>query len=410
MVFTVQTVDNPGAYDDANIDAVSIKTGERRHLFKGARRAVWAPGGYLVLARGSDLYAVPIDPRDPRITTDPVPVLAGVSGDASSGASYFSIADDGTIAWLPGGEPEQTRDAVWFDRSGHTTPTPIPPGPFLGFRISPDGSKALVQAGAGGGASDLWLADLHSGAMNRLTHDGLSGIGVWLPDGDRIVYSRADAEGVSSVVVRRLDGAGGEREIAKAPNPVFVTSATPDGRAVIYCDFGKRDGRLHFVPVDGTAAPRELTAEGGGYEMAGIVSPDGKWLAYVSNKTRKEEACLRRFDGSGGSWQLSNNQGGGVRWGRAGRELFFVTGETLMRVPLLPRGDELAVGPMEPLFEVPPTPMESTLREYDYDPVGDRFLFSRPPKGTADGREVAVSLGWANRLKSRLGEKRVERK
>src|SRR6185436_12999026 len=85
VVFTVQTVDSPGGYDDASIDAVSVETGERRHLYKGARRAVWAPGGFLLLARGSDLYAVPIDPRDPRITQDPVPVLSGVSGDVSSG-------------------------------------------------------------------------------------------------------------------------------------------------------------------------------------------------------------------------------------------------------------------------------------------------------------------------------------
>src|SRR5262249_28931176 len=76
VVFTVQTVDSPGGYDDAAIDAVSVKTGERRRLFQGARRAVWAPGGTLLLARGSDVYAVPIDARDPRITRDPVPVLA----------------------------------------------------------------------------------------------------------------------------------------------------------------------------------------------------------------------------------------------------------------------------------------------------------------------------------------------
>jgi hypothetical protein len=410
VVFTVQTVDNPGAYDDASIDAVSVKTGERRHLYKGARRAVWATGGTLVLARGSDLYAAPIDPRDPRPITDPVPVLAGVSGDASSGASYFSVADDGTLAWIPGGEPEQTRDAVWFDRSGRPTPTGIPAGPHLGFRISPDGAKALVQSGSGGGNSDLWLADLRTGGMNRLTNGGKSGLGVWLPDGARIVYSRVNDEGISSIVVRRLDGAGGEREIAKASNPVFVTGLTPDGRAALYCDFGKRDGRLHLAVVDGAAAPRALTAEGDGYEMAGTVSPDGTWLAYVTNKSRREEVCVRRLDGSGGSWQLTNNQGGGVRWGRDGRELFFVIGETLMRMPLAAHGDELSLGQAEPLFEVPPTPLESTLRDYDYDPVHDRFLFSRPPKWASERREIAVSLGWATRLKSRLREKQGERK
>ena len=403
VVFTVQTVESPGAYDDASIDAVSVKTGERRHLFKGARRAVWAPGGYLVLARGSDLYAAPIDPRDPRLSTDPVPVLAGVSGDASSGASYFGIADEGTLAWLPGGEPERTRDAVWLDRAGRSTPTPLPAGPYLALRISPDGLRALIQTGAGGGNSDLWLADLRTGAMNRLTHGGRGGLAIWFPDGAQFVYPRASPDG-EAVVVRRLDGAGGEREIARTPNPVFASSVTPGGREVIYGDFGKRDGRLYLASVEGGGAPRALAAEGEGYETAGAVSPDGMWLAYVTNKTGREEVCLRRLDGSGASWQLSNNQGGGVRWGRDGREIFFVAAEKLTRVPLTVHGNDLSIGQPEVLFDVPPTPVEGVIRDYDYDLVHDRFLFTRPPRGVGERREIALSLGWVNRLESRLGE------
>jgi serine/threonine-protein kinase len=410
VVFTVQTVDSPGGYDDAGIDAVNVRTGERRHLFKGARRAAWAPGGYLILARGSDLYAVRIDPRNPRIAQDPVPVLAGVSGDASSGASYFGIADDGTIAWIPGGEPEQTREVGWMDRSGLWTPTAIPAGPYVQLRVSPDGARALVAAGPGGGATDLWLADLRTGAMNRLTHGGRSGPGAWLPDGVRIAHTMRNPDGGEMVVVRRLDGAGGEREIARAAHPLISTGVTPDGRAAVYSDYGLRTGRIHLAAVDGSAPPREIPAEGEGYEQAGMVSPDGRWLAYITNKTRREEVCLRRLDGSGGSWQVSTGGAGGIRWGRDGRELFMVAGETLMRVPIDARGDELSIGQPEALFEVPPTPTEIAFREYDYDPLGDRFLFTRPPRGVADRREIALSLDWAKRLKTRMGEKQRERK
>jgi serine/threonine-protein kinase len=410
VVFTVQTVDRPGGYDDAGIDAVNVRTRERRHLYKGARRAVWAPGGTLVLARGGDLYAVHIDPRNPRVTQDPVPVLSGVSGDVSSGSSYFGIADNGTIAWIPGGEPEQTRDVGWMDRSGRWTPIAIPPGPYVQLRISPDRARALVAAGPGGGASDLWLADLRSGAMSRLTYDGRSGTGVWLPDGVRIAHTRTSPDGGELVIVRRLDGAGGERVVARAPNPLFVTGVTPDGRAVIYSDYGLRAGRIHLAAVDGSAPPREIAGEGDGYEQAGVVSPDGRWLAYVTNKTRREEVCLRRLDGSGGSWQLSTGGAGGVRWGRQGRELFLVTGETLMSVSIDARGDHLSIGQPEAVFEVPPSPTEIFYREYDYDPTSDRFLFTRPPRGVADRREIALSLGWAKRLKARMAAKEGARK
>ncbi len=398
VVFTVQTVYSPGNYDDANIDAVSVRTGERRHLFKGARRAVWAPGGFLVLARGSDLYAVPIDPRNPRITQDPVPVLAGVSGDASSGASFFSIADDGTLAWIPGGEPEKTREVGWFDRSGRWTPTAIPAGPYLRVTLSPDNTRAVIAAGPGGAAGDLWLADLRTGGMNRLTHGGRSGYGAWNPDGVRISQAQRDSAGGQMVIVRRLDGVGGERVIYRADHPVSLTDVTPDGKWAVLNDYGMRTGRIHLAAVEGDAPSRELPAEGEGYEQAGVVSPDGRWLAYLTNKTRRDEVCLKRLGGGGGSWQVSTNGGGGIRWGRGGRELFFVSGEILMRATIQVRGDGLSIGQPERLFEVPPSPTEAAFRDYDYDPIGDRFLFTRPPGGAPERQEIALSLDWAKRL------------
>ena len=359
-------------------------------------------GGFLILARGSDLYAVAIDPRNPRLEQDPVPVLSGVSGDASSGSSYFGIANDGTLAWIPGGEPERTREVGWFDRSGHWTPTAIPAGPYLQLMLAPDGTRALVVAGPGGGASDLWLADVRTGGVNRLTHGNRGGSAMWTPDGVRFAYSKSDPSGGDVVAVRRLDGAGGEREIHRADHPVFVTDITRDGRTIVFSDYGQRTGRIRLASVEGDSSAREIPAEGEGYEQAGVVSPDGRWMAYIANKTRREEVCVRRLGGRGGSWQVSTRGAGGVRWGRDGRELFFVEGETLVRVSVQAQGDELSVGQREELFEVPPSPTEITYRDYDYDPIGDRFLFTRPPRGVTERREIALSLGWARRLGDKL--------
>jgi hypothetical protein len=402
VVFTVQSMDSPGGYDDASIDAVSVKTGERRHLFKGARRAAWIPGGHLLLARGSDLYAVPIDPQDPRVTQEPVPVMADVSGDASNGASYFSVAQDGMLAWIPGGEPEKTREIGWFDRAGRWTATKLPVGPYIKVSLSADGRHALVSAGPGGGSADLWLADLETGGMNRLTHDGRAGPGALSPDGTQLVYSRADGKGNDAVVVRRLDGEDGARELYRARNPLMVTAVTADGKDVVFSDYGIRTGGVHLAALDGRSPARALPAEGDGYEQGGAPSPDGKWMAYLSTKTRREEACLRRMDGRGGSWQLSTKGAGGIRWGRDSGELFFVTGEMLRSVTVGARGDTLSPGQPQDLFEVPPSPTEASYRDYDYDRRSDRFLFTRPPRGTSERREIALSLGWAGRLKDKV--------
>lgn len=193
--------------------------------------------------------------------------------------------------------------------------------------------------------------------MNRLTSGARSGLAAWLPDGQRFVTTVRDSLGGERVIVRRLDGSG---------------------------------------------AARALPAEGDGYELAGRYSPDGRWLAYVSNKTGREEVCVRRFGGSGGSWQVSTQGGGGPRWGRDGRELFFVSGEILCRVAVSTSGDQLSLGQPEPMFEASPSLFELAFREHDYDAVGDRFLFTRPPRGLAERREIAVSLGWAARLEEKV--------
>jgi len=408
VVFTVGRIDSPGGYDDSPIDAVNVKTGERRPLVKGARCALWAPPSHLVFDRADDLYAMRVDPRDPRPGPEPAPVLDGVAGEASSGSGFFDVSNDGTLAWMRADAGGDEREIGWLDRGGRWTPTKFPAGPYQSVRLSPDGTRVLVSAGAGGGASDLWVGDLAGGALNRLTYGNASGQGVWLADGSRMVFSRGDSTGGSSIVLRRLDGAGAERILFRAPWPMFVTGTTPDGTRVLFSDYGTTAGRMRIAHVSGDPDPRELGPDPGNArnEQAGVVSPDGRWLAYVSNRTRREEVYVRSFDGAGGRWQVSTGGGGGVRWGRDSRELLFVEqgSERLMRVALETRGAELVVGQPEPLFEATVTPTEPTYRDYDYDRARDRLLFTRPPAGSNERRELALSLGWTSSLEAKLRE------
>jgi len=410
VVFTVGRTSSPGGYDDSPIDAVNVKTGERRNLVNGARRAIWAPPHFLVFDRAGALYAMRIDPSNPRPGLEPLPVLDGVDGETSSGAGFFEISNDGTLAWMRAEAGGREREIGWLDRQGRWTPTPIPSGPYFNLRLSPDGNRVLLCAGPGGGSSDLWVGNLTTGALNRLTYGNSTNPGLWLRDGQSMVFAKGDSAGATSIVLRRLDGAGGEHVLDRKQWPMLVTSITPDGQDVLYCDYGLAQGRLRIANLTGDPGARELRADPGNNrsEQAGTVSPDGRWLAYLSSRTRREEVYVCAFDGGGGQWQVSTRGGGGVRWGRDSSELFFVEqgSDHMMRVPLEIRGAEVAVGQPEPLFEAPLSPTEPTYRDMDYDPVHDRFLFTRPPVGVNERREIALSLRWTSRLDGMLRAKK----
>ncbi|MEO5989965.1 MAG: protein kinase [Candidatus Eisenbacteria bacterium] len=411
VVFTVGVLNSPGDYDGADIGAVSVKTGERRMLIRGARRALWAGPDHLVFDRKGTLFAVQLDPRDPRVTTEPVPVLEGVDGEGSSGASFVGIARDGTVAWVPSNEINTKRQIGWFDRAGRWTPTPVPPGEYRSAMVSPDGARALLIVGSGGGSGDVWLADLADGALRRLTYSNTVNSVAWFPDGSAIAHSVVDSTGIVHLATQRINGEGGMRFVQLLPPSGVVTSITADGSEALYSEWGSPSGRMHIASLGPLAASMQLPSDANqqSYELAGTLSPEGQWLAYVSNRTGRDEVFLRRRNQASGLWQVSTRGGTGVRWGRAGAELFFIEEEMLKSVKVTVKGDELVLGQPITLFEVPSCPSEPAFRDYSYDPRTDRFLFTRPPAGTDERREIALSIGWGARIAALIRARKEKR-
>ena len=410
VVFTVGLRSKQSDYDDADIDAVSLKTGERRTLIHGGRRALWAAPNHLVFDRKGTLFAVRIDPRDPRIRDEPVPVQDGVAGYRASGASFVDFARDGTMAWMPAEQGANMRQIGWLDRSGHWTPTPIPPGDYTFAVVSPDGLSALILEGASGGG-EVCLGDLRTGAIQRFsyTHDAYAP--VWFPDGTRYVYQRADSLNTVVLGVRRLDGVDGTRVVHRHPTILIATDVTPDGRAMVASDWGLTNGRMYLLRLDPepgiTPIPTEAIA--GSYEAGGTLSPDGRWLAYISSRTGREEVFVRRVDGGGTAYQVSTRGANGVRWGRHGTELLFVEDRMLKSVGVTVGADELTLGRPVALFGVPSSFIENTFGDYSYDPRSDRFLFTRPPEGSDERREIALSIGWGRRITDLIRARKEKR-
>ena len=125
MLFTVGTLDKPDCYDPGNIDVVTLATGERHVLIKGAAMARGCGVGRVIYSKSTSLYSVAIDPDRLQVTGAPVEIVQGVERDASTGAAHFDCSDDGTLAYVPGSAIGDLRRLAWANRQGHIEPLPL---------------------------------------------------------------------------------------------------------------------------------------------------------------------------------------------------------------------------------------------------------------------------------------------
>jgi serine/threonine-protein kinase len=214
VLFTVGTEDKPGDYDDSSIDAVSLKTGKRHLVYRGASFAKYAPPGHLLLARHGDVLAAPFDAGSAQVRGTVTPVLQGVSGDARSGVCYFGVARTGTVAYAVSLSPQGINDIVWMDRAGRPERTAIPAGNFSEIALSPDGQKlAFAEGPAGGGRSDIWIADLARGGQFQLTSTGRAASPRWAPDGKSVVFA---TPGGDSILRQPADGSSAAEVLWKS--------------------------------------------------------------------------------------------------------------------------------------------------------------------------------------------------
>jgi serine/threonine-protein kinase len=404
VVFTVGLVNSPGGYDDASIDAVSLKTGERRNLARGSC-ARYAPGNRLVFARGGSLYAVPIDPADPRGGATAVPVLDGVRGVSTSGIAFFDIAGDGTLAVVIGREARRGSRLGWMDRAGTVTMIPGEPRNYNQVDISPDGTRALVQIGLGGGTDDIFLMDLASGNLNQITFGSNSASPRWMPDGEHIVFGQSSGSGGTQIVLRDLFGSDANRVLLETALPVMISSVMPDGSGILYTEYGSVEGDVLMVPADGSGEVHKLVS-GPLSQSSGVVSPDGRWVAYVSDETGVREVCARPLGSSGSRVQISSGGGTKPLWAPDGHEIYYISGATMVAVKLVVRGGVMFADSSQPLFAVSAgLNTDGSTTGVAVHPSGKKFLVQVGSDDSGEMHDISVRLNWAASLDSPMGGK-----
>jgi serine/threonine-protein kinase len=337
------------------------------------------------------------------VRSDPAPVLQRVV-TKPSGAASFGVAQDGSLVYLSRdiqGAVERT--LVWVDRQGREESLNAPPRAYTNPRISPDGTK--VALGVGDQDNDIWVWDLARATLTRLTFDrGLDYGPVWTPDGRRIAFSstRGAGTGGSNLHWQPADGTGaveGLRESAE-PQTQFPTSFSPDGTRLVFVEIGSTTGLdIGVLTMDGVrrATPLVQTPANEGYAK---ISPDGRWVAYESNESGRNEIYVRPFpEVNGGRWQVSTGGGFEPFWGRDGRELFYLVGPGRMMATPIQAGAGATFAAGNPRVVVDG---QYVAQGYDVSPDGQRFLMIKDARPTAEGpppSQLIVVQNWSEELK-----------
>jgi len=400
VAFTVGTADKPGAYEDSRIDAVNVATGKRRTLVIGASMVRYAATGHLILGRDNQLFAMKLAEAKGEAVANASPVLHGVDGVESSGVVFFDIADNGTLIYVERDPHATELELVRVDREGRAEPLPFPHREFHMPTLSPDGKRIAVDIGPGRGrASDIWIGELESGELTRLTFDGLSMSPVWTPDGARVAFSTPRAGTADTIFWKAADGSDRGNELATFPSESGrgPLSFSRDGKHLVFLQDGGASGSSDLLYLSVEDRQPHTIAATSAIEMGGTLSPDGRWLAYGSDATGQAEVYVQPFPGAGGKWQVSEG-GSAPRWSTDGKSIYYANADgAMMQVPV---ETDATFSHSKPrlLFDTRYPMLSDTFTNYDVTRDG-RFIMVRTTSEMTTAEQIDVVVNFFELLR-----------
>jgi Tol biopolymer transport system component len=398
-----------GSPERARIAVASKSDGHVSTLVVGGTYPRYAYNGYLLFVRAGKLWTARFDATRLTLLSDPTPVVDDVALTPYGGAHY-AVGVDGSLVYATGRQPSESRALVWVDRQGRQEPINLPPRPYAAARVSPDGTKLALDIRDE--QNDIWIWDLTTETLQNLTLDpGDDRLPVWTPDGSHVAFDSERDGGLRGIFWRRADGSEPVERIDTGTRSQAPTSFSPDGKRLIA-----------LTPMDGSSTdiglldlgnpPRETMLVTSPFaENNGVVSPDGRWLAYESNESGRLEIYVRPFPDVATSRQLVSS-GGGSRplWSKDGRELFYwVDPGTVMTVPVK-LGATLTFGKPMVAVKGPYVRPATVARHFDISGDGKRFLLMKEVDSGGKGKptqpEVRLVLHFADELGRLVGRNR----
>ncbi|HKB72063.1 MAG TPA: protein kinase [Thermoanaerobaculia bacterium] len=348
--------------------------------------------GHLLFVREGTLLAQRFSPGSRKLAGDAFPVAEHLQNLSGYSLSMFSASQAGALVYMGGGSLGLSQLA-WLDRSGRQIETIGNPGMIARPKLSHDEKRVAMDVRDPSSANvDVWVFDIARRTQTRLTFaPGFDGYPIWSPDDSRVIFS-SDRKNPGDLYEKSSAGTGEERPVLASDALKAPFSWTADGSRIGFQTFSTKaaaqSGDLWtFSFADQKAAPYLQTDFNEGEP---VFSPDGKWIAYVSNESGKNEIYVRTFPDTGGKWQISTSGGEDPLWSRDGSEIFYDLGTKLMSVPVK-TAPAFEAGTPQLLFEARFRPDNGV--QYDVARDGKRFLVDQDVTQSAEA-PVTLVQNW----------------
>jgi serine/threonine-protein kinase len=390
-----------GSYDTAKVVAFSLADRTRKVVVEGGYQAHYVPSGHIIYLKEGTLFAAPFDPVALEVRGGAVPAIQGVATNTTTGGAQFAVSNNGMIVYVAGETTADKAPIRWIDRTGKTEMLRSPVADWSNPSFSPDGRRLAMDI-LDGTQTDIWVYEWARDTLSRLTFDRANDVRpVWSPTGRHIAYS-SQRSGAPNLYLQRSDGTGDVVRLTESQNPQWPSSWHPSGKYLAFFETvpGKATD-LMILPLEGDEAagwkpgkPQAFLATSF-VESSGMFSPDGRWMAYLSNESGRNEVFVRPFPGPGGKWQISTAPGDDPTWSRVSNEFFFLdtSDSRMMSVPYRVDGDSFQADKprvwLDARVSGRPRPPS---RDLDLHPDGKRFVIGSSDEQSPDFRNHVVLI------------------
>ena len=402
-VFTLGSVDN---LTDFTIAVVDFATGEHHVLVQGVFGRYAASGHLVYVTADGTLLAAPFD-QDRLEVTGPAIALAEGVGVRAFGAADLQVAQDGTLLYTTGGAAGDNYELVWLGRDGNEEELESGwVGNFVNVAISPDQTK-LAMAINRDGEQQIWIKDLVQGPMWKLTFEGTRNYRpTWAPDGESVLYV-SNQESNADLYMKRADGSAMAELVLDLEPPIWEGIWSSDGEWLVY-RVGGTVGGLNERDMYAIRPGRDSVAVqllGSEFDERGPdLSPDGRWLVYVSNESGQDEIYVRPFPNVGEArWQVSTGGGTEPMWAHDGREIFYRNGSEDMVAVSVTTDPTFALGGYRKMGSVSTYRSDLNHRIYDVAADDERLLMIRARGGT-EGSDLILVQNFFEELNEKVGK------